>query len=142
MTRSSRFPVWKMMAFVAFLALPMGFCVVPVARQSEWSRLYQGMDRTIQSLQPSDPSTVNPAAWACARAATLTAYCNVCASIEQMPTAEMIRLLDDLDRKLKAKVDLDTLDWIWGRLGETGPFGEEYAESRRYMFDRCLPAKP
>ena len=54
----------------------------------------------------------------------------------------MVRLRDDLDRKLKGKVDLDTLVWIWERLGQTGPGGKDYAERFRPMLDQCLPAGP
>jgi hypothetical protein len=119
MNRWGGLPVWKLMTVVALLALPMAFCLVPIHRQTEWSRLERQMDTSIRYLRPSDPSTVDPAVWDHALGATITAYGNVCFSTEHVSIPEMYRLRDDLDAKLKGKVDLDTLVWIWERLGGT-----------------------
>jgi hypothetical protein len=142
MDRSGRLPVWKLMVIVALLALPMAFCLVPVGRMAEWGRVHREMDDKIRYLKPSDPSGVDPTVWENVLGATVTAYGNVCFSTEQVSTAEMYRLQHDLDAKLKGKVDLDTLIWIWDRLGETGPHGESYARSKRPLLDQCLPARP
>jgi hypothetical protein len=142
MDRSSRLAVWKLMAIVALLALPMAICLVPLGRQTEWGRVHRELDERIRDLKPSDPSGVAPAVWDNALMATSTAYGNVCYSIQHVTTAEMDRLRDDLDAKLKGKVDLDTLIWIWERLGETGPAGKRYAREKRPLLDQCLPARP
>jgi hypothetical protein len=130
------------MGLVALLALPMAFCLVPIQPHAEWSRLERLMDASIQYLRPSDPSTVDPAVWEAAHGSTVTAYGNVCFSPEHVSMPEMYRLRDDLDAKLKGKVDLDTLVWIWERLGKTGPSGESYARRFRPLLDQYLPARP
>jgi hypothetical protein len=140
--RWGRLPVWKLMTIVALLALPMAFCLVPIGRQAEWGRVHRQMDDTIRYLKPSDPSGVDPAVWDHALGATITAYGNVCFSTEHVSIPEMYRLRDDLDAKLKGKVDLDTLVWIWERLGETGPPGQSYARRHRPLLDQYLPARP
>jgi hypothetical protein len=142
MDRSGRLSVWKLMAIVALLAVPMAFCLVPVGRQAEWRRVHQDIDDTIRYLEPSEPSTVDPTVWENARGATITAYANVCFSTGHVSMAEMYRLRRDLDAKLKGQVDLDTLIWIWERLGKTGPHGESYARRHRPLLDQWLPARP
>jgi hypothetical protein len=142
MGRSSRLPVWKLMTIVALLALPMAFCLVPVGRLTEWRRVHKRLDDKIRYLKPSDPSGVDPAVWDNALGATITAYGNVCFSTGHVSIPEMYRLQDDLDAKLKGKVDLDTLIWIWERLGETGPAGKDYAREKRPLLDQWLPARP
>ena len=142
MDRAGRPPVWKLMGLVALLALPMAFCLAPIGRQAEWDRLRRQMDRMIRPLRPSDPSGVDPVVWDRALGATITAYGNVCFSPGHVSTSEMARLRDDLDAKLKGRVDLDTLIWTWERLGETGPHGRRYARDLRPLLDQWLPARP
>ena len=140
--KSGRWSVAKLMGFVALLSVPIAYLGVPVARQAEWMRLARGMEASIRDLRPGDPSIVTPAVWDQAQGAVITAYCNICFSPEHVSTPEMIRLRDDLERTLKGPVNLDTLIWIWGRLGETGPHGERYIDRHRSMIEPCLPARP
>ena len=142
MERSKGLSVGKLMVVVAFAAMPMAFCLAPIYRQSEFVRLQWSVDAVIRNLQPTDPASVTPAVWDCVRGATITAYDNVCVGPEHVSITEMIRLREDLDRKLKGKVDLDTLVWIWERLGQTGPTGKDYATRFRPLLDHCVPARP
>ena len=54
------------------------------------------------------------------------AYGNVCFSPDHVSLAELKRLNEDVRLKLETNVDLDTADWIWRRLAETGPHGAQY----------------
>jgi hypothetical protein len=92
-----RLPIWKLMAIVGLLALPMAFCLVPIGRQAEWLRVQRRMDSSIRYLRPGDPSGVDPAVWDRALGATVTAYGNVCFSPGHVSIAEMDRLRDDLE---------------------------------------------
>jgi hypothetical protein len=141
MDRSGRLSVWKLMTIVALLSVPMVFCLVPVGREAEWRHVHREIDDRIRYLEPSDPSSVDPTVWETARGATITAYGNVCFSTSHVSMAEMYRLRRDLDAKLKGKVDLDTLIWIWERLGDTGPTGKSYSREKRPLLDQWLPAR-
>ena len=57
-----------------------------------------------------------------------TAYHNVCFSPEHVTLAELKRFTADTQPKVAAKVDIQTLDWIWERLAETGPAGDKYVQ--------------
>ena len=54
-------------------------------------------------------------------------------------TAEMYRFRDDLSEKLNDSVDLQTLNWIWIRLGETRPHGKRYTEQHEPSLRECFP---
>jgi hypothetical protein len=127
------------MLVVVFTALLLNFCIVPLGRQTEWRRLQNRMDSTIRYLRPTQPAAMNPSVWECAHGWVVTAYVNICFSPEHTATGEMYRLRDDLDKKLASGVDLDTLKWIWNRLGKTGPHGKRYIERHSPSFRDCFP---
>jgi hypothetical protein len=86
---------------------------------------YQLFD-TIAGLHGRQPLEVDKNTWEEAVYLTTTAYGNVCYSPEHVSNAEMVRLRNDLDEKLKSKVGINTLLWIWDRLAQTGPHGRQY----------------
>lgn len=131
------FPLWQSMVAVAVLAVLLAI-IVPVGRVTEYVRLQRQMGTSIRCLNPTNPN-VNPDDWDCAHFRTWVAYENVCFDPRLVNTVEMYRLRDDLDRKLKGNVDLDTLVWIWNRLAETGPHGKKYVERFRPIFEQCFP---
>jgi hypothetical protein len=126
------------LAVVALLAILMNFCLVPIGRDMDWMRLRRQMDVSIRSLGPSHPDAVNPSVWDCAHSWVVTAYGNICFSPEHTATAEMYRLRDDLKKKLAGEIDLNTLKWIWSRLGDTGPHGKQYIERHTPPFRDCF----
>jgi len=127
------------LAIVAGTAVLLGLCVVPVERHMEWVRLSRQIDTSIRYLKPSQPNPATAATWDCAHGWVFTAYCNVCSSPGKPGTAEMYRLRDDLDARLKGPHDLKTLRWIWDRLGETSPYGKQYTERYGPRFRDCFP---
>lgn len=127
-----------MLALVAFVGLLLWFIFIPLRQQLEWARVARQMDATIRYLKPTEPNAVGSGEWDCAHAWVVTAYCNICFSTEHTTTAEMYRLRDDLDRKLTGPVNLETLKWIWDRLGETGHHGKQYTEHYEPSFRDCF----
>ena len=135
-----RLLVAKLMIVVAVLA-PL---LPPVARFIEFRILQAQMGTIIRNLRPTDPRTVSPAAWEDSLDATVTAYAAVFSRPEFVATEAMYRLHDDLDEKLKGKVDLHTLFWIVDRLGRAGPHGERSVEKYRQAisFNIVMPRLP
>jgi hypothetical protein len=72
------------------------------------------------------PADVNAAAWDEATAWANTAYANVFFSEQHTPIDELRRFRIDVEERLEGDVDLATIDWLWQRLGETGPHGRRY----------------
>jgi hypothetical protein len=133
-----RLTVLRLMVAVAALGIVLGFCVLPLAKRSEYARLQQQMSDRIGSLKPSNPQSVNPSLWDCAAGWTVTAYWNICFSDEHVSREEMYRLRDDLDRKLGGEITPDTLKWIWRRLAQTGPHGKSYVTRFGPRFLECF----
>ena len=116
----------------------LSFCIAPIASRMEWNRIERRMASSIRSLEPTHPKTIDPRAWECAHSWVQTAYINICFCPEHTSIAEMYRLQEDLDGKLTDEIDLETLRWIWDRLGNTGPHGKQYIERFRPAFRSCF----
>jgi hypothetical protein len=98
------------------------------------------MDAQIRNLRPTQPNAIDPRVWECAHGWVVTAYCNICFSPEHTATPEMYRLQADLEERLQGEIDLETLKWIWRRLGETGPHGKQYTDRFGPAFRECFGA--
>ena len=129
------------MLVVVFTALLLNFCIVPLGRQTEWRRLQNRMDSTIRTPSWTDRAGRHESKRVgnVPDGRVVTAYGNICFSPEHTVTVEMYRLRDDLDKKLASGVHLDTLKWIWNRLGKTGPHGKRYIERHSPSFRDCFP---
>ncbi len=130
------------MAAVFLLAVLLRVLIVPAGRFYEWRRLDQEIRVLLGALRPIQQGGTLPAGWDCAEQWVGTAYSNVCFSPGHVTTAEMYRLRDDLKARLGGPADLETLRWIWSRLGETGPHGREYIERFGPEFRACFPPAP
>jgi hypothetical protein len=79
-------------------------------------------------LREQCPQNVSAEAWEVATSWAITAYANVCFSEDHVSIEELRRFRNDTEKRLAGKVDLVTIDWIWQRLGETGPHGKHYRQ--------------
>ena len=48
----------------------------------------------------------------------------------------MKRFVQSLEERLSEPVDLDTIEWIWDQLQDTGPHGRRYVEDYRPEYRR------
>jgi hypothetical protein len=133
-----RVTVRRFLLAIAFLADLLSFCIVPLARLSEYGRVRGEMQDSIYGLQYRVPQGVNPATWECAWGWTLNAYGNICFSEEHVHIDEMYRLRAELLPKLRGPGGLQTLAWVWDRLAQTGPHGRRYVELHRPSFLNCF----
>lgn len=133
-----RISITGALAIVAGTAVLLSLCIIPTGRQMEWRGLQSEMQTTLRNLRPSRPP-VSQATWNCAHGWVTNAYGNVIVVQGVPTTAEMYRLRDDLETKLKGSHDLNTLKWLWNRLGETSPHGKRYTEIFGASFRDCFP---
>jgi hypothetical protein len=117
--------VFGLLAAVAFcIALPALWI---------WPQFVYGRERSagyevVAQLVDRRPADVTPAVWEVATSSAITAYANVCFSDEHVPIDELRRFHADSKARLEGEVNLATIDWVWQRLGETGPHGRQYRD--------------
>ena len=95
----------------------------------------------IETLPKRRPADVSPETWEIASTWAVTAFHNVCFSPECVSLSELKRFTADLERELAKNVDLETIDWIWRRLEDTGPTGKRYVERFETLFRAHMAAQ-
>lgn len=104
--------------------------VVPAAlavvRHYHYFREHRAGREQLLQLQHRRPADVDPQAWDWATGWAVTAYCNVCFAPGYVSSEELRRFNADVAERLRGPVDLATVDWVWHRLGCTGPHGLSY----------------
>jgi hypothetical protein len=117
----------------SLVALALGSaCVIPAAlwvfRLREYVQEQRAGRELVVQLQHGRPADIDPETWEWATNWAITAYCNVCFSPEHVSLEELRRFNADLEERLRGPVDLETVHWVWDRLGRTGPHGKSYQE--------------
>lgn len=82
----------------------------------------------IKRLLDRRPPDVDANTWGTAWSWLQTAYSNICFSPDYVPHDELRLFLADLEERLRGPVELTTWDWVWDRLGQTGPHGRSYQQ--------------
>jgi hypothetical protein len=95
---------------------------------------------SVWKLRDRRPAEINPDTWEWATSWAITAYCNVSFSPEHLSVQELKQFHFDLEERLRAPVDLKTVDWVWDRLGRTGPYGQMYRERYELQYREGLVA--
>jgi hypothetical protein len=102
-----------------------------VNNQLETWRVFRAEKETMQQIMTDwrsyPPPGVDPHDWNEAITIVYNAHGNVCYLPDEVPLEEMRRLREDMETKSQGPINLDTLDWLWWRLGQTGPHGAKYA---------------
>lgn len=127
--------VWVMRArrYVWFVGVVvLAACVMSPAMRV-WGHFAYRRDQrvameSVRQLRDQRPRDVDADTWEMASGWAITAYCNVCFSPEHVSHDELRRFRVDLEEQLRRPVDLSTIDWVWERLGQTGPHGARYRE--------------
>lgn len=140
--RTLRHRWWRQKRWIAAtvwlaVAPPVSLLALLYARHEAWHGPRRDGQAIVRRLESMRPDTADLAVWKCATEAIETAYGNICFSPEHVSMAEMRRLRNDLDAKLRGPVDMATLAWIWNRLGETGPHGRRYIKRFKSLFHDC-----
>jgi hypothetical protein len=99
-----------------------------ILHHSEYAREQRAGYESVLQLRERRPADVSPDTWEWATNWAITAYANVCFSPEHVSLEELKRFRADLEERLRGPVNLGTVDWIWQRLGQTGPHGLSYQQ--------------
>ncbi len=129
---------------LALLALAGVFLARPSKRfvdQWIYAQHRQKAADLVETLPNRRPSHVAPKAWEIASGWAVTAYRNVCFSPEHVSLSELKRFKADLEHEVAKDVDLETIDWIWRRLEDTGPHGKRYVERFEPQFREHMAAQ-
>ena len=108
---------------VVVLAAPVGLRAWHLLR---YARQKEVGVKMIQSLRERRPAAVPSQTWDTATGWAITAFHNVCFSERCVTYEELVRFTDDASLRLAGEVSLESVDWVWARLGKTGPLGREY----------------
>jgi hypothetical protein len=108
------------------------------------------LQRTLEPWRQNPPPDVDANAWREASGfITKTAVHNILLSPDTTTVAEMRRLRHDVEVKMsEGPAGVEHLDWLWHRLGQTGPSGVRYTTQKQPMWDevkgwlRPPPADP
>ena len=110
---------------VLAIAAPVG---LRIWRLVSFARQQRIGAELIGSLKERCPEMVPKKTWDDATGWAITAYHNVCFSESHVTIVEMVRFNHDARMKLAGNVDLQSVDWVWKRLAETGPHGQRYVD--------------
>ncbi|MEM7479399.1 MAG: hypothetical protein AAF483_30820 [Planctomycetota bacterium] len=119
-----KFRIRTALIAMAVIAVLVFACV----RITEYPRWRQRGANAIATLQERRPSNVPAKTWEIATNWALTAYANTCFSGGHVPLSELKAFVSEAEEELSGPVDLDSIDWVWGRLAETSPRSEEYVQ--------------
>lgn len=97
-----------------------------VYRNYVYSLEQHAVFKLISQLRERRPPNVEAEVWNSATGWAFTALANVCVNENCAPIAELRCFRVEFETRLHGPVDLSTTDWIWKRLGETGPHGQRY----------------
>jgi hypothetical protein len=138
----------RSMAVVALLAVILGAVFMPLYRQAqketrraEYERVALGLVRALDPLENSVPPGVSPSDWACAVRATVMCQVALCFGDDPISIEDLYRLRADLAPALRGPVDLETLEWIWGRFARTSPEAARLVDRIKTKYDACFPRK-
>ena len=126
--------VRRMMAVVAIIALGLaGFDAAffrPIRVHSRW---FKRVRADLESLQHKRPPDVERREWAYVVGWTLNAHGNCCSARDFVDPALTEGFADELERRLRGRVGIGTIDWIW----------DEFMRiSRVKSYDRFRPTTP
>jgi hypothetical protein len=127
-----RFTVQNMMdaaalVFAVLLLCFWLFLVRPHQLHAEW---YRDIEDHIVMLADKRPDGVSPSQWAYTIHMTWNLHCNY-GGYSYFDHNERARFLADFDRRLKVKVDLSTIDWIWDEYVKHSTGGRHYSRNYR-----------
>jgi hypothetical protein len=140
-TSESYAPLIAVIAALALIALLAGGGW-QAYRYSQWRSFQTEKERieTIVESWQAPPADADPVQWGAAWETAYNAVGNVCFTPEQVNPEEMVRLREDVERRNQKPVNLETLAWLWSRLAQTGPHGNDYITRMQPLWDEAVAA--
>ena len=121
------FRLRTLFAFVAVAAVvsALGAGFIRITEYPRWQRRGASI---VESLRSRRPANVPAKTWDDATSWAVTAYHNICFSAEHVSLESLKDFIDDAEDELAGPIDLDSVDWVWSRLSECSPLGEQYRD--------------
>jgi hypothetical protein len=124
---SARRTAWPFVTGIAAAGLlGVAFLAVQIWPQYVYAQERTAAYNVVAQLLDRRPDGVPAPVWDVAATWAATAYANVCFSADHVPIDELRRFRADVEQRLAGQVDLATIEWLWQRLAETGPTGQQY----------------
>lgn len=105
-----------------------------------FSREREAIKACVTAWGDEPPAHIDPHTW---RGVVITLHNlvgNLCFSPSHVSTDEMRRLRAELEAKSREPITVETLDWLWWRLGKTGPHGPRYVTRMQPLWDEAREA--
>lgn len=127
-----RFTVRRLLVAVAVIIVLIGLSSLSFVLISRHQHLswYRNVEDHILRLADRRPEGVSPSRWAYCLHWTWNLHTNY-GGYEYWDRSERTRFLGEFDRRLKGKVDLGTIDWIWDEYVEHTSGGRSYSQRYR-----------
>ena len=122
------FPVWKAIGFaLAFTTLLCGlaFIVTWGHEHARYPHVYQSMELAILKLAQKRPANLTDGQWANCIGCTWNLHGNY-GGRSYIPTAELERIVAELDVKISDGATLATIDWLWDEYQRSAPSARHY----------------
>jgi hypothetical protein len=103
------------------------FVIYPRQQHLEW---YRGVEDHILMLADRRPEGMAPSQWAYCLHWTWNLHTNY-GGYEDWAKSDRGRFLEEFDRRLRGRVDLGTIDWIWDEYVEHTSGGRWYSKDYR-----------
>jgi hypothetical protein len=113
--------------FAALLFCFWFFLARPHQQHAEW---YRNIEDHITMLADKRPEGVSPSQWAYTIHMTWNLHGNY-GGFSYFDHNERARFLMEFDRRLKGRVDLGTIDWIWDEYVKHSTGGRHYSSNYR-----------
>jgi hypothetical protein len=137
---------WPRFALVATAVVTLigasAFYIVKVRPLGLYRDKNDDIRTLITTFESRTPSGVSEPAWRNLVTLTNIGFGNVFFSPSHATYDELLRFEDDLRRETGPgqPMTIETCQWIWDRLGDTGSKGKAYIEQMRPLFDEAAAA--
>jgi len=94
----------------------------------------------VDSWRENPPAQIDRHIWQEVVTTVHNALGNVCFTPNEISIEEMRRLRAEVETKSREPITAETLDWLWWRLGKTGPHGAKYVTQMQPLWDETREA--
>ena len=139
---------WRWLLRITGLVLATTFLVIGVQvylygrMWDEFSTRTDHIEAMILDLGKYPPPGASEHHWLNLCQGVVNGEANALFSPSHVSMEEVRRLEADVQRKLEGETQpkLETLEWVWNRMGECGPFQKRYITRMRPLFDEWADA--
>lgn len=125
---------------VVLVLAALAWVAISINPVRQYNQAVRRISQKLSDLDQRRPADVSPLVWRESVSWGGTAFVNIGFSESHTPYAEMLRFEHDLDERLAQPVDLGFFEWLWTRLGETGPHGADYVARHKSNWDELVQA--